>query len=141
MVKKNERNCFLACTGTHLLLLLLLLVVQERLNYVQRGRGGGGKIVLTFLGSHFTSKFSALFQYKFILLADLAIYTTVLKRKDTSYILYRNFYQVIHVVFHSLRVQKVPVSDHENDSRERRVFVVFLNLSRRKAGQLLPHFH
>jgi hypothetical protein len=51
---------------------------------LRRGRGG---IVLTFLGSHFKSEVFALFQHKFLLLADLAIYTTALKRKDMSYIL------------------------------------------------------
>jgi hypothetical protein len=91
VVKKNERSfflqhAFLAWTGTSLLFLLLLLVVQGRLNYVGV-EGGGGEIVLTFLGSHFKSEFSALFQHKFILLAGLAIYTTALKGQDTSYIL------------------------------------------------------
>jgi hypothetical protein len=45
-----------------------------------------GGIVLTFLGSHFKSEFSALLQYKFILLAGLTIYTTELKGKDVIYI-------------------------------------------------------
>jgi len=58
-------------------LLLLLLVVQERLNYVSGG------FLLTFLGSHFKSEFSALFQYKFTLPAGLTIYTTALKGKDS----------------------------------------------------------
>jgi hypothetical protein len=66
--------------------LFVLLAVRERLNYVGGWGDGKGKIVLTFLGNHFELELSALLQYKFILLVSLAIYTTALKGRDTSYI-------------------------------------------------------